>query len=1424
MSLDTLLSELTKAGVQLRLATDDRLSVSAPKGSVNETLRAHIAEHKSVLIEWLKQHRDAESIDEAIPSIVPDPARWYEPFLMADLQASFLVGQNEDMEYYVRPHFYIENDFAELDVERFEATLNAVLYQQRHNLPLLRPDLQLQVPLVWQPLKLKVDDLRHLTADEAQTALLKTRDAMSREILPLDRWPSEDFRVSRYAGARVRLHINHNNFFGDGYGTMKLFATIMECYRRPRPLPELSLAFRDCVLALARLEASLLGQASRRYWEERLAALPGPPSIPLAAGHVARRRSFLSCRKLRLPASQWARFKQFAYRFGITPSNALTAVYAEIISSWSGSRHFLFNHMVTHRFPMHPQIMEVYGNFASLYPLEVDWRAHETFHQRAQRLQTRLTTDMRHLYWSGMKVLQALNQAQKTPGRAPCPFVVGSGLFIKEWEEFYFSCLETSQVLLDYQFWEVPDGSLLVSWDAIEACFPSGLIDAMQHGYETLLAKLADDEAAWRRSSFDLLPSAQRDQRARINETSYPLYEALLTQGLSTSADGFPERPAVITDERTLTYAELYAAANRLAQCLKQAGAQPGERIAILLEKGSEQAVAVFGILAVGAAYVPIDPHWPAERVHFVLKNIDARAVVTSRRLQTVSVILDSFPTARGGSEEGHRDVRAVYVDDIERSPFADAPLLATRRATDLAYIIYTSGSTGVPKGVMIDHGGALNTVLDINRRFGVTKDDVIFGVSSLCFDLSVYDLFGAAAAGATLVLPSTTPEPEPARWIDSIQQHAVTVWNSVPALMQLLVDAAAIVGAQLPSLRLVMLSGDWIPVALPAQIKRVAPNARIVSLGGATEASIWSIYYPIEHVDSSWVSIPYGKPLANQTWHVLDENGEDAPIWAPGYLYIGGRGLALGYWGDPQKTDAVFVPHPRTGERLYRTGDLGRYLPDGNIEFLGRADLQVKIQGYRVELGEIEAVLVQHSQVQAAAVIVSVTPVGKQLVAFVVADAGSRASLSLHALPARENAIPSGAWVEMKDALQRYLRTKLPAYMLPSHIVPLAQLPLTANGKVDRAALAKLGPAGQAKREFVAPRNDTERKLAAIWQEVLAVKPVGVHDDFFDLGGQSFAAVRVMTRIEQECGRRLPLGLLLEDGTIETLARRLQKQATWSPLVPLRTTGEGAPCFFVHPAGGNVLCYRGLAQKLDRPFYGLQAPGLFGEQPPLESIEQMAALYLAAIRKRRPRGPYLLGGWSSGGAIAFEMARQLESTGEEVERVVMIDAAAPMQDGPVDNVTLLRWFLEDFDVGIDVSCLRREDVEVEPERALVLALDLMRAHRSIHANLDSQQLVYMLAIFTRTVRAARRYRPTPITADISVLRAADGSVGEFSDHPSLTAEDWGWLGFTSGAVHCARVPGTHYTVLSESNVDTVAAVVRSHLERKRFPQAIDCG
>ncbi len=1141
-----LLAELALADVQVALRPDGQLALTAAPGAVTDALLARVREHKVALADRLLELGRAE---KTLGIVQPDPARWHEPFPTADMQAAFAIGDSEALEFHVRPHFYVELDEPGLDLQRYQHALNTALQRQRANLVTLGEDLQLRCLPQFTPVEVRVNDLRTLPAAEQVQQLQARREALSRRTLPLDRWPWFDCEISLHGDGQARLHVNHNTVFGDGYAAMRLLADAQHLHDHPdATLPPLEVGFRDLVLALRRIEDSPLGDQSRRYWLQRVPTLPGPPPVPRAPDAPANQRSWLTRREFTLPARTWAALQGRAQLHGLSPEALLTAAQAEVLARWSGSRHFVLGRMTTHRQPLHPQVQEVFGNFSALYPLEVDWRNGGSFADRARQLQAQVQRDQRHQHCSGVQVLQAINRARGTPGRAPCPFVVGSGLALEPLARRFHACLETTQVMLDHQFWHLASGELWVVWDVIEACFAPGIVDAMWDAYRGLLDRLTHDEATWTSATIDLLPDAQRQRRLAANATAAPLPAGLLHQGLAEAAVRWPQHTAVIAGGEQLSYADLDARGSRIAHALQAAGVQRGDRVAVLLDKGWGQVAAVHGVLRSGAAYVPIDPDWPAARRNALLADVQAAQAVT--RLGLVSAL--DLPAA----------VRPCCVDDPALAALPATPPANRAEPGDLAYVIFTSGSTGQPKGVMIDHRGALNTVADINQRCGVDAHDVVYGVSSLSFDLSVYDLFGPLAAGATLVLPPPGP-PQPLAWLQDLQRHQVTLWNSVPALMQLVLDAvhagAAACqqppAARLPTLRTVLLSGDWIPVDLPAHIRRQAPAARVHALGGATEASIWSIHHAVDPAERHRDRIPYGRPLANQRWHVLHDDGEDAPDGVPGALCIAGDGLALGYWDDAERSAAAFVAHPRSGERLYRTGDLGRWRPDGQIDFLGRADAQVKVQGHRIELGEIEHALRAHPGIAAGAALATgdgSTAAGatsRRLVAFAVARPGQA---------------PDDA------ALRHFLRQRLPAHMVPPQVVWLQQLPLNCTGKVSRAALQQLlpeaprlrpgavNPAAAAAADGTAP---LQAAIAAIWAEVLGQAQVDPHDDFFALGGQSFTALRVMTRVSQHVGRPLPMSLLLEARSAAALAERVQG-------LPPDPASSPASCAACWPAG----------------------------------------------------------------------------------------------------------------------------------------------------------------------------------------------------------------------------------------------------------------
>ncbi|HEX4966518.1 MAG TPA: amino acid adenylation domain-containing protein, partial [Thermoanaerobaculia bacterium] len=929
--------------------------------------------------------------------IVPDAERRHEPFPLTDVQQAYWIGRSGSFELgNVASHNYLEMDVPGLDVRRFNAALQRVI--ERHDMlrAIVLPEGRQQILREVHPYEMEVLDLRTCDPAERQARLDDVRRTLSHQVLPTDRWPLFEFRVSLLDDERARLHFSLDYLLVDAWSNAIIFRELTDFYRDPGlRLPPLALSFRDCVLAEQGSEHSPAYRRSWEYWSRRLPDLPPAPELPLAQRPDRLERPAFVRRRASLAEDRWRRLKEQAVRMGLTPSGVLLAAFAEVLATWSRRQRFTINLTLFGRPPLHPEVLDVVGDFTSLSLLAVEHSPASTFRLRARAIQERLWDDLDHRHVGGVRVLRELARRQQRRAESLMPVVftstlvhhgaqqpASSGALERALEvELGYSISQTPQVWLDHQVQE-ERGALTFNWDSVDEIFPPGLLDDMFGAYLRFLDRLVDDDGTWEEPALRLVPAEQLAIRARVNATQAALPEGMLQTLFLRQVPAQGDRPAIITPQRTLSYSELDRRSLALALRLREQGARPNRLVAVVMEKGWEQVVAVLGILRAGAAYLPIEASLPAERRRVLLEQGEAELAVTQPWLAPV---LEWPPS-----------VKVVPVDDAEPPMAHEDDLPSSQRPEDLAYVIFTSGSTGQPKGVMIDHRGALNTVVDVNRRFLVSPADRVLGLSSLSFDLSVYDIFGLLGAGGCLVLPEPGAARDPARWADLIERERVTLWNSVPALMEMLVEhASSVRHSALAPLRLSLLSGDWIPVGLPDRIRALKPELQVLSLGGATEASIWSILYPIERVDPEWTSIPYGMPMVNQTFHVLDDALADRPVGVPGELFIGGAGVARGYWRDDEKTSARFIRHPCTGERLYRTGDLGRYLADGNIEFLGREDFQVKIQGVRIELGEIEAALERHPAVRTGVVIAAGEGrTNRRLVAYVVpesADPGTR-------------------------------------------------------------------------------------------------------------------------------------------------------------------------------------------------------------------------------------------------------------------------------------------------------------------------------------------------------------------------------------------------------------------------------------------------
>lgn len=979
MSVTELLTELAARGVRLSV-DQDHLLVHSGAQKLPTDLRDRLSSHKSELIALFRKQDEKET--GPWQRIEPNEKDRHLPFPLTDLQQAYWVGQNAPLELgNICCHYYVEYDSRGLDLDRLAEAWRRLI--QRHEMlrAVVLPDGTQRILEEIPFFEIEVTDLRGQDARDVSDRLDQIREALSHQVFDARDWPQFDIRATQ-CDSLTRLHVSINILFVDVYGLVQFFAEWQQLYTDPdTPLEPFQLSFRDYVLAENNFQNSELFKQSEEYWRGRLSSIPLGPDIPLARNPKDIEAPKFVRRSGQLDKASWQRLKERAQRAGVSPTILLCTAFAEVIAAWSSASRFSLNLPLLFRLPLHPQVNKIVGPSTSTLLLEVDASTDCSFEARAQRLQKRMNEDLNHHYMGGVRVQRELSRLHGGSERAMIPIVLTSTLGhhdlfderLNNWlgEEVY-TITQTPQVWLDHQTLE-KQGALHFNWDAVEEIFPPGLLDDAFAAYCNLLDRLAEDASVWQLQARRLVPADQLAQRRRINDTADVLSEDLLHTFFEQQVARDPSRIAIRSKDRVMTYEELYRRADEVGELLRERGVRPNTLVAVAMSKGWEQVVAVLGILRSGAAYLPVDPNLPKQRLHFILENGQVETILTQTHWDET---LD-WPDG----------MTRICVDSLSGASANKVNHACVQSPDDLAYVIFTSGSTGMPKGVMIDHRAAVNTILDINRRFKVTEEDRVFAISSLSFDLSVYDIFGALAAGASIVIPEPDALRDPLAWAALIRDEKVTVWDSVPALMRMLMETFdGDEASALASLRLVMMSGDWIPLNLPEQIREAISGVEVFSLGGATEAAIWSIYYPINEIDPNWKSIPYGRPLVNQRFHVLNNAMEDCPTWVPGHLFIAGSGLARGYWRDEEKTNRSFLKHPETGEMLYRTGDMGRYLPDGNIEFLGRDDFQVKVSGHRIELGEIEAALMAHPEVTAAVVTAAGSRSGeKRLVGYVV-------------------------------------------------------------------------------------------------------------------------------------------------------------------------------------------------------------------------------------------------------------------------------------------------------------------------------------------------------------------------------------------------------------------------------------------------------
>lgn len=1113
-------------------------------------------------------------------------------------------------------------------------------------------------------------------------------------------------------------------------------------------------------------------EAEPAVWRERLRHLSVPPflgSHQAGACHAA--PEFAVFRAV-WPGELNRRVLSLGQELELSADTILLAAWARILSAYNSSEQVQFG----------VKFSSLGRDSDRLWPLQLQLEARkpvsrwlEDVQEARDELETRapvLLSDLRS--WceapAGQPVLETLM-------------------------DFHFSGAEFAGVLTHSLEVRVAEDRCDIAFVYRSRNFPSDFIQRLSEQFFCVLETMAN-ETEQPVSSLSLLPPRQRTQiletwnstetKFRARGALHELFEEQVERTPEAIALEFKAGAASHGLQSPMTYRELNSRANRLANYLRALGVNPEKRVGICLERSPEMVVSLLAVLKAGGAYVPLDPAYPVERLVFILQDAQLHTLLTT------SAVLRRLGALRTGvlgethRNELHRICLDAHQSEIARESDENPP--RTVGPENLAYVIYTSGSTGRPKGVAIEHRNTLSFLHWARTVFTPEELNGVLASTSICFDLSVFELFAPLSAGGRVLLAENALE------LPSLpMSNEVRLVNTVPSAITGLLRMNGIPA----SVRTINLAGEPLSQSLVQQLYALRSVGKVYDLYGPSEDTTYSTFA----LRKPEVPATIGRPMANKQVYILDRHLEPVPIGVPGELCVGGDGLARGYLNRPELTAEKFIPNPfgnGARSRLYKTGDLARWRADGNIEFLGRIDHQVKVRGFRIELGEVEAVLSKHPHVRETVVVARDTDLGdKQLVAYLVPKDGGFC-------PAE---------------LRSFLRDRLPSYSIPSHFVVLPALPLTPNGKVDRRALPKPAETEVAVDNIKAPRDPLEIQLKLVFEKVLQRHPIGVDASFFELGGDSLQALRVIVEIEQGTGKKLPLEILYQAPTVESLAGNLRGRSDdreWSSLVALQPKGRRRPLFLIHTTPGDVLGYGNLIYHLDsdQPCYGFQSLGLCRAELSHTRIEEMAAYYAKLLRSVQPRGPYTLGGWCYGGIVAVEMAHQLLAVGESVSPLLLFETPAPAP--PLRQVyfyarriyRLWRMSLKQWRAYLLAKW------EYHRGRSATEDMRFLRVKTATTAEkATDEEKNRVLAKFERVYRANMRaldaYRSRLYPGKIILFNATEPPPGIIRD--SL----YGWPGLAA-EIEVRFIPGSHHAILMEPHVRVLAQEITQCLRHEQ--------
>ncbi len=1232
------------------------------------------------------------------------------------------------------------------------------------------------------PIALPFIDLQALPDPERERQVLSLAQQEQLAPFDLDRGPLVRVWLVHLAPQQYALIVMMHHIVTDGWSIGLIQHEITELYQafcngQPAVLPSLSVQYADYTLWQRQWLQGEVLQQQLNYWKQQLSGAPDLLKLPWDHPRPAEPDSRGAIHAFQISASLSNALRLLSREEEVTLFMSLFSAFQVLLQRYSGQSDIVVGTPVANR--IHPETEGIVGFFANTLALRTDLSEDPPLRQVLRRVKETVLEAYEHQDLPFEQVVKAL-QPERTLSYAPLLQVMFVQLPalppLNKLGEIQIHNMpigvSTAKFDLDLEVQEQQE-SIMAFFKYNTELFDSETIQRMEQHYQRILAWLVSSP----HQPISTIPLLGDQERNRMliewNATQMPFPDNQCVHELfERQVDRTPDAVAVVYGEQQLSYRQLNGQANQLAHYLRQVGVGRGTLVGLCVERNLDMPVAVLGILKAGGAYIPLDASYPQERLDYMLTDSQVKVLVTQVSLQS-----------RWSTYQDQVQAICLDRDRYLLAEYADQNLKCAVTAQDLAYMIYTSGSTGRPKGVLVEHSGLCNVIQAQISIFNVQPGHQVLQFASLSFDASIFELCMALFAGASLHLGTAEALQPGPNLHQFLQERSITHVTLTPTVLKILPPQ------ELPMLQTVVSAGE---MCSPDILARWAIGRQFFNAYGPTEATIWSTIAAC----NAGEKVTIGRPIFNTQLYVLDAGGQPVPIGVAGELFIGGSGIARGYYQRPELTAERFVPDPfsqKPGARLYHTGDLVRYNSDGSLEFLGRIDQQVKVRGIRVELGEIKEALCKHPAVQDAVVSLHEdTNLGTSLIAYLV--------------PAFEP-VPSSS------QFRAFLANSLPVHMLPSHFQILQELPRTPNGKLDTHALPPLDSARYTPQSTsIAPRDLIELQLADIWESLLHLDAISVTDNFFDLGGHSLLAAHMMAQISRQFGRDLPLATLFQQATIEHLARLIRQQGETPPqsaLVAIRSRGAKSPFFCVHPVGGGVLCYRDLAHSLDqdRPFYALQALEWDVDQGMFTPLEAMAAHYIAAIRALRPDGPYHLGGWSMGGVIAFEMAQQLQQQGLEVGSLTLLDSYVPTQLSGEEDI--LAEFLEDVErfLGVKLSFTLTELQHMSPSEQIEVILERAKQANVLPLDMEQNYVSRLFRIFQLNKHALRDYIPRPYYGQLTLLQARNN----LPEKAEVSVSDWRALATRGVTVH--NFEGDHYTMLQHPHVKSLAQYLSNALE-----------